>query len=200
MVLAFDRKTCLDKDTSIIDNTPRLSTMLKALTALTAVALMGADLFHPSGAAGVLFFISTDCPISNGYAPEIQRICASYKSKHVSCTLIYEDFDLTPSAATQHASEYGYGAVPAIIDIDRSIAKHAHATVTPEAVLVDSKAVVRYRGRINNLYASFGKPRRVVTENNLIDALDAVLTGRAIAVPETKALGCYIVDPKNLRN
>ena len=31
--------------------------------------------------ATVFFFITNDCPISNGYAPEIQRICKAYRSE-----------------------------------------------------------------------------------------------------------------------
>jgi hypothetical protein len=172
---------------------------------LLTVTLFGAGLFHgdlfrPAGAAGLLFFISTDCPISNGYAPEIQRICASYKSKRVACTLIFEDVAVTRSALDKHLSEFGYSTMPAVIDADRSIAKRARATVTPEVLLVDARGASRYRGRINNQYADLGKPRRQITENNLIDALDAVLDGRAVDTPETKSPGCYIVDPKSLRN
>ena len=31
--------------------------------------------FEPAGPASVIFFVATDCPISNSYAPEIQSIC-----------------------------------------------------------------------------------------------------------------------------
>ena len=34
--------------------------------------------FEPAGAASVIFFVATDCPISNSYAPEIQRVCREY--------------------------------------------------------------------------------------------------------------------------
>ena len=34
--------------------------------------------FAPAGAANVIFFVATDCPISNSYAPEIQRVCREY--------------------------------------------------------------------------------------------------------------------------
>src|SRR5437667_4681703 len=34
--------------------------------------------------AVVLLFVGADCPISNGYAPEINRIQASYTSKQVA--------------------------------------------------------------------------------------------------------------------
>jgi hypothetical protein len=164
------------------------------------MTLWGSDVFRPAGAAAVLFFISTDCPVSNGYAPEIQRICAAYRRKGVSCTLVYEDVDLKPVAVERHLSEFGYSAMPALIDASRTIARRARATVTPEAVLVDARGAIRYRGRINNFYAALGKPRRQVTENNLVDALDAVLDGRIVSVPETKPLGCFIVDPETLMN
>src|SRR5437868_5601427 len=155
--------------------------------------------FEPTGGAGVVFFLCTDCAISNGYAPEIQRICASYQSKRVACTLIYEDVDVKPAAVRRHLAEYGFGQFTAAIDTDRTAAKYARAKVTPTAVLVDSHGSIRYRGRINNLYASLGRPRQQVTEHDLNNALDAVLTGQPVAKPETQALGCYIVDPAVLR-
>ncbi len=153
-------------------------------------------LFQPQGAAELVFFVCTDCPISNGYAPEIQRICATYRTKDVSCTLVYEDVTVNAGEVRKHLAEYGYRNIRATIDRNRAIAKYAKATVTPQAVLVDKKGVIRYRGRINNLYTDLGKPRRQITEHDLSDALDALLAGRAIANLETKALGCYIVDPE----
>ena len=155
--------------------------------------------FKPAGHAGLVFFVCTDCPISNGYAPEIQRICSTYKSKNVGCTLVYEDVDAKPAAVRRHMAEYGYGQSTASIDTDGAMAKYAGVKVTPTAVLVDAHGSIRYRGRINNLYASLGRPRQQVTEHDLRDALDAVLSGAPVVNPETKALGCFIVDPKLLR-
>jgi hypothetical protein len=157
------------------------------------------NLFKPAGAANVLFFISSDCPISNGYAPEIQKLCAEYTAKGVRCTLLYEDVGLERAAAAKHLEEYRYRGIPAAIDADRSISNYANATVTPEAVIVDSKGQIRYRGRINNFYADLGKPRQQITQHDLADALNAVLTGKPVPNPETKALGCYIVSPDILK-
>ena len=155
--------------------------------------------FQPQGPAGLVFFVCTDCPISNGYAPEIQRICSVYKAKGVSCTLLYEDLDLSPETARKHLAEYGYTGAVAAIDAKRTAAKHAKAAVTPTAVVVDRQGAIRYRGRIDNFYAALGKPRQQVTEHNLTGALDDVLAGRAVPVAETKALGCYIIDPEQIR-
>jgi hypothetical protein len=93
----------------------------------------------------------------------------------------------------KHLTEYRYGGMPALIDSNRKIANRAHATVTPEAVVIDSRGEIRYRGRIDNFYAALGKPRQQVTVHDLRDALDAVLAGRPVPNPETKALGCTIV-------
>ena len=145
-----------------------------------------------TGMAEVLFFIMTDCPISNTYAPEIQRVCADYGTKGVACSLIYEDVQVDADAARHHMSEYRYKDMPAIIDGDRRIAKQVNATVTPQAVVLVRAGKVRYRGRIDNYYAALGKHRQQATVHDLRDALDAVLGGRAVANPETKAFGCYI--------
>ena len=153
-----------------------------------------------AGRVEVLFFVSTDCPISNSFAPEIQRICRDYAAKGVVCSLVYEDLQVDAAAVHKHLEDYGYDRIPAtrfsvINDADRHVAASAHATITPQAVVFDSADKIRYRGRINNFYAELGKPRRVVTVHDVRDALDAVLAGKTVANPETKALGCYIAPP-----
>ena len=153
-------------------------------------------IFSPAGKANVIFFVQTDCPISNSYAPEIQRVCKAYASKGVSCTLAYEDVKVDAAAVRKHMGEYGYTGVAATIDASRAIADRARATITPEAVVVDTKGDIRYRGRIDNFYAALGKPRQHVTEHDLVDALDAVLAGRPVPKPETDALGCFIARPQ----
>jgi thiol-disulfide isomerase/thioredoxin len=159
--------------------------------------------FAPTGAANVIFFITTDCPVSNSYAPEIQRVCQDYAAKGVSCSLMYEDVDLPDThvedSVRKHLQEYRYSGIAAAIDRARTIAKRSKATVTPEAVVVDRAGKIRYRGRIDNFYAALGQTRRQVTEHDLRDALDAVLAGRSVPKSETEALGCFIVDPSALR-
>ena len=153
---------------------------------------------EPAGIANVLFFVATDCPVSNSYAPEIQRICAAFASKGVACQLIYEDAGVTETAAGRHLAEYRYQGMLAAIDRDGSLAARVRATITPEAVVVDRRGEIRYRGRIDNFYAALGRPRQVVTARDLRDALTALAGGKPVATPETDPVGCYIV-PSNLR-
>ena len=154
-----------------------------------------AGLACAAGKTNVLFFISSDCPSSNSYAPEIQRLCSEYGMKGIACQLVYEDVGLDTASMRKHLNEYRYDGMTAVIDSNRKIANRAKATVTPEAVVIDSHGEIRYRGRIDNFYAALGKPRQQITAHDLRDTLDAVLAGKPVPNPETKALGCYIVPP-----
>jgi hypothetical protein len=100
---------------------------------------------------------------------EIQRVCREYGPRGVGCTLIYEDVDAAATPATldrqvrAHLDEFKYGDMPAVIDRHRTAAGVAKATITPTAVVVDGAGAIRYRGRIDNLYAALGKPRQQIT-------------------------------------
>ena len=163
------------------------------------------NLFEPAGTANVIFFVATDCPISNSYAPEIQRVCREYGPRGVGCSLIYEDVDTArrPRASTTRCADISRNTATPVSrppSTARARSRHARsATITPQAVVIDRAGAIRYRGRIDNFYAALGKPRQQVTEHDLRDALDAVLSGRPVPKIETEALGCYIVDPAVLR-
>jgi hypothetical protein len=156
-------------------------------------------LMLPQTKAHVSIFVTSVCPISNYYAPEVQRLCADYERRGLTCSLVYEDVTLDEGQMRTHMTGYGYGGLTAAIDHDRALARRAGATVTPQAVLTDEHGQVRYRGRIDNRYESFGKPRRVVTEHNLRDAVEAVLSGKPVPRADTPAIGCHIVFPPPAR-
>ena len=161
--------------------------------------VMRSPLNVTSGRASALFFITHDCPVSNFYSHEMRRICDEYGKKGVSCSLVYVDPTISDEQARQHAAEYGHGEYPKIVDRKHVLVKETGADVTPEAVVVLPDGSIAYRGRIDNSYADFGKPRRVVTEHDLRDALDAVVAGKAVAKASTKPIGCFIPDLKFYR-
>jgi hypothetical protein len=150
------------------------------------------DLFRPAGPVGVILFVSSDCPVSNGYAPDIQRICEDARTSGGSCTLVYEDSSIDAAAVRAHRDEYRYREIPAVIDHDHAIAQRARATVTPQAVVLTPAGVIKYRGRIDDRYVALGRRRRVVTSHDLRDAIDAVIGGKPVRTAETEAVGCVI--------
>lgn len=140
----------------------------------------------------VLFFITTDCPIANGFAPEINRIVAEYRAKGVEFSMIYTDLTLTADAISNHASEYGYESTVRV-DSGRVLSRKYGVSVTPEVVVLAGGARV-YRGRIDDRYLAPGQYRLKPTTRELRDAIDAVLGGRPVPVAETKAAGCPLTD------
>ena len=139
----------------------------------------------------VFVFTTSDCPISNRYAPEIQRLAAAYGDK-AKFVLVYPVPADTPQAITAHKKRFGY-TLEHLRDADQRLVRLTGATVTPEvAVLKDN--VLLYRGRIDDRYVAFGVERPKATMNDLEEALTAILAGRPVAVKETRAIGCILSD------
>ena len=139
----------------------------------------------------VLFFITHDCPVANKLAPEIRRIIEGYRAK-AQFTLVYADPDMTAAEVTTHQKDYNYTKLNTIHDRQHKLVQATGATITPEVVLTKSNGHIVYRGRINNFYEDFGKPRRVITQHDLRDALDALLAGKPVPKPRGKCIGCFI--------
>jgi hypothetical protein len=161
--------------------------------------VQGAD-HQPLAAAGqkatVLFFVLSDCPIANSYAPEINRIVAAYSSKGVRSYLVYVEDDLSAAAARQHAQEHEF-KFPALLDPGHQLVKFAEATVSPEVVVFSPDNTPLYRGRIDDRAKAFGQSRVTPSRRDLRSALDAILAGKPVVTPVTKAVGCYISIDKN---
>jgi mono/diheme cytochrome c family protein/thiol-disulfide isomerase/thioredoxin len=141
--------------------------------------------------AVVLFFVTTDCPLSNGYAPEMNRIQQTYTPRGVLFYAVQGDTTVPDGEVRRHAQEYGY-RFPALLDPREILAHHTGATVTPEAAVLSPTGAVLYLGRIDNKVEDFGKTRLQATQFDLREALEAVLAGKPVPHPRTHALGCAI--------
>jgi hypothetical protein len=151
------------------------------------------DPFVGQDRATVLLFVTTDCPISNAYAPEVQRIFDQYGRQQVGVYLVYPDVDLKAADARKHYADFGYRC-GALLDPKHELVKRAKATDTPEAVVFLPDGSVAYRGRINNLYADYGKARFAPTEHDLRDVLEAIVRGLPVTPRTTEVIGCPIPE------
>ncbi len=149
--------------------------------------------FSGSARARVFLFVRTDCPITNRYAPELARIGAEFKNRGVAFWLIYPDATETAAAIEKHIAEYRFPGTP-LRDPGHELVKRAEATVAPEAAVFDAAGRLQYHGRIDDLYVDIGKARPAARTHDLEDAISAVLAGRAVAQPETQAIGCSLAD------
>jgi thiol-disulfide isomerase/thioredoxin len=140
----------------------------------------------------VLIFIRTDCPISNRYAPTIQRISAQYAGK-AAFWMVYPDKSESSAAIQQHLHDYGY-KLPALHDPQHALVKLGQAQVTPEVAVFDARGQLVYHGRIDNWYQDFGHARSAPTTHELDDAIQAILSGKKPEVTTASGVGCYISD------
>ena len=174
------------------------ASMRSALPQVGVLSVDGAPidaLAAPPGVKAMVFlFTSTDCPISNRYAPEVRRIVAAFAQHGVAFRLVYPNPAERPSAIREHMAAFGYdGAIQALRDPKLALAKYVKATVTPEAAVIAGGRVA-YLGRIDDRYVDLGLERPAPTTHDLADALSAVLAGRPVAHPTTQAVGCFIAD------
>ncbi len=147
-----------------------------------------------AGARAVVFiFTATDCPISNRYAPEIQRLHRAYTDRGVRFFLIYPNPADTPPMIREHAKAFGYTAGALLRDPTQALAHAAKVTIAPEAaVFVDRRLV--YHGRIDDRFVDLGVDRPEPTVRDLDETLAAVLAGKPVPHAATQAVGCYLAD------
>jgi thiol-disulfide isomerase/thioredoxin len=172
--------------------------ILLPLFALLMQTLSGSPLDALQTPAGektiVLIFTSTDCPISNRYAPELRRIAETFRSKGMAFRLVYPNPSEDARSIREHMTAYSYtGIFEPFRDPKLELVKLTGARVTPEAVVVVAGKVV-YRGRIDDRYVDLGRERPAPTQRDLFEALTAIAAGKPAPHATTQAVGCFISD------
>jgi peroxiredoxin len=141
--------------------------------------------------AVVLFFTMTDCPLANGYVPEMNRLRTIYEPQGVAFYAVQVDNTVSDAGVRKYAHEFQY-SFPMLNDARLTLARLTGAKVTPEVAVLSSTGEVLYLGRIDNKVEDLTRPRYAATEPELRNALDAVLAGKAPKEARTRAVGCSI--------
>lgn len=150
----------------------------------------------PGGRVVVLFFVASDCSVSNRYLPEIERLEKEFGDRQAHFWLVYSNPEETVAGIRRHQADFGT-TIPALRDPEQSLARLAGAKITPEAaVFAEDDAGLRqvYRGRIDDRYVSLGYQRPEAFHHDVEDAIAAVLAGRSVAEAEAQPVGCPIVQ------
>ncbi|HEV2962223.1 MAG TPA: redoxin domain-containing protein [Candidatus Angelobacter sp.] len=142
--------------------------------------------------AVVLLFVTTDCPLSNGYVPEFNRLERAFGQQGVIFYAVQGDATIAAEEVRRHVKEFGY-RFPYLLDPQESLATYTGATTTPEAAVLSPSGELLYIGRIDNRVEDYGKQRVQVTEFDLRDALNAIVNGKAVPRARTKPFGCAII-------
>jgi peroxiredoxin len=139
------------------------------------------------GAKGtVVIFIATKCPVSNAYNDRMEKVAADYKAKGVNVIGINSNNTEPAAEVKSHAADK-HLTFTILKDDGNKIADRLGATRTPEAYVLDASGKLVYHGRIDNSQKLEG-----IISNDLREALDELLAGKAISKTGGAAFGCTI--------
>ncbi len=145
--------------------------------------------FKPVQAA-VLVFVSPGCPLGDKYLPRLGELAAEYGPKGVRFFGVASGAGETRESLAAWAAERAPG-FPILHDTGSVQADALMVERSNEAILIDARATIRYRGVIDDQYG-YDYSREAPRATPLRDAIEALLGGTEVAVKATPVAGCLI--------
>lgn len=140
----------------------------------------------------MVIFSCNHCPYVQAYEDRIIAIQNDYADKGVAVMAINSNDDSKYEEDSfenmiRRSNEKGFN-FPYLRDEDQEVAKKFDASHTPEIFVFNEKRELCYHGKIDD---NWKEPEKVKSKY-LRDALDELLAGKEISVPETFSIGCTI--------
>jgi peroxiredoxin/mono/diheme cytochrome c family protein len=142
----------------------------------------------------VVVFLGVECPLVKLYGPRLEELSDRFAERGVKFLGINSNRQDPPTKIGAFAQRAGI-EFPILKDPDNAVADRFGAIRTPEVFVLDRDRVVRYWGRVDDQYGfttGVGYGKQAVTRHDLVEALDELLAGKPVSVPETPAPGCHI--------
>ena len=138
----------------------------------------------------VLLFLAPLCPICQNMSFDLRQIEADFGEAPIEFIGLFPNASTTEDQIQVFKETYG-------LEMDMTLdtanwAEALGARWTPEVFVLDASDAVVYRGRINDRYFAPGKRRPKTRKRDLDAALRSCLSGDAVKVPVTDAVGCPI--------
>ena len=140
----------------------------------------------------MVIFSCNHCPYVQAYEGRIIAIQNDYADKGVAVMAINSNDDSKYGEDSfenmiRRSNEKGFN-FPYLRDEDQDVAKKFDASHTPEIFVFNKDRELCYHGKIDD---NWKEPEKVKSKY-LRDALDELLAGKEISVPETFSIGCTI--------
>lgn len=140
----------------------------------------------------IIIFSCNHCPYVQAYEERMKQIQEDYQQKGVTLIAINSNEDVNyPDDSFKNmkkrADEQNFNFLY-LRDDDQSVARAYDATHTPEIFLFDKDRKLAFHGKIDD---NWQEPEKV-QNHYLRNALDELLAGKEISVPETFTIGCTI--------
>lgn len=148
------------------------------------------DLFSDKKAL-VVVFSCNHCPYVQAYEDRIKSIQEDYV-KDLQVIAVNSNDDVKyPEDSFEQMIERGVTKkfnFPYLRDEDQSVARKFGATHTPEIFLFNSEHKLAFHGKVDDNWQN----ESLVRSKYLRNAIEELLAGKAISVPETFTIGCTI--------
>jgi len=138
-----------------------------------------------SGQVTVVMFISTRCPLSNAFNHRRNAIYNDFRNR-VQFIVIDPNANETFDEVKAYSRDVGFD-FPLYKDVDNTVADQFNVWTTTDTFVIDSSGVLRYHGYIEDS----PNPERS-KKQGLRLAIEAVLDGKIVEMPEGKTRGCAI--------
>ncbi len=138
----------------------------------------------------VVVFLGVECPLGRLYVPRLNELARAYGDRGVKVVAVDSNASDAAAQIARFAAETEL-RFPMLPDERHHLADAFGAIRSPEVFVLDAKRTVRYHGRIDDQLQP-GANRGQPIHSELREALDDLLAGRAVRVPETEAKGCFI--------
>jgi hypothetical protein len=136
-------------------------------------------------------FLSTQCPVSNGYIQTLNALHARFLAMPVDLFGVVSDASVTRADAVEHFREFK-AEFPILFDSSGLLQQALKPTHVPEAIVLDRNGQLVYRGAIDNAWEALGRRRPKAEKEFVADAITAALDSKLPAIAETKPVGCLI--------
>lgn len=143
-----------------------------------------------SDSLAVVAFLGVECPLAKLYGPRLQKLADAYRDQGVRFIGVNSNLQDSLEKLRKYQREHRL-QFPLVKDAGNVVADAYGATRTAEVFVIDRLLQVRYRGRIDDQYLP-GIAKPTAGREDLREALDQLLAGKSVTVPQTEGVGCII--------
>lgn len=147
----------------------------------------------------LLIFAANTCPYVLDWLDRLPRLAAQGNAEEVAVVVVNANAGKRSSSDSPQAMAALWQRqglqLPYLVDRRSALAEALGARRTPEVFLFDGAWRLVYRGAIDDLSGPFEQ----VTAHYAAEALGQMLSGEAVTLSQTQAIGCAIQKPRRRR-
>ena len=139
----------------------------------------------------VFIFLDVECPISQYYTQNLQKLFVKYQMANIVFFTIFPT-KYTHKAEIEFFNKKYELTIPSILDKFQNITKKLNATVTPEVFVLNKGGQIVYSGCIDNSFFALGKRNLTPKKLYLEQTLELLINNKVPQKSHVEAIGCEI--------